>query len=224
MKKILITGLLLVLSLGAMAQARYNSGGGSSKPKEKGFDPQKVVIGGGVGFGMGTGMLRLGVSPLVGYQVAPNFLAGVSLGYQYVRLGDQSSFYNTATGRVESHPYHDHLFSPGLWMRYNLFNSFFVHTQFEYHMGSGRWTGPAQFLGGSGREKVVANYTIPTLLVGAGYRMPIGERFAMYIGVYYDVLNRSSGKVIQASNGQQMQVFSPYGNSIMPIVGFGIGF
>lgn len=224
MKKISIIGLLMALSLSAMTQVRYNSGGGGSKPKEKGFDPQKVVIGGGLGFGMGSGQVRLGASPLIGYQITPNFLAGVSIGYQYVRIADASSFYNTSTGRTENYPYKDHLVSPGAWLRYNLFNSFFVHVQYEYHLGYSRWMGPARYLGGDGKEKVKANYEVPTLLVGAGYRLPMGDRFSMYLGVYYDVLNGSTEKTITASNGAQMQVGSPYGNGIRPVVGFGIGF
>ncbi len=224
MKRISIIGLLVVLSLGAMAQVRYNSGGGSSKPKENGFDPQKVVIGGGLRFGMASGQLLLGASPMVGYRVAPNFMAGVILGYQYYRVKDSRSVMNTTTGRYETYPSVDHLFSPGLWARYNLFNSFFVHAQFEYHLASSRWTEPARLAGGSGVEKVKASYTIPTLLIGAGYRLPVSDRIGIYFGLSYDVLQHSSKKTITDSRGSQWIAQSPYFGNFNPTIGLGIGF
>lgn len=223
MKKIGITGLLLALSIGAMAQVRYNSGGGSSKPKEKGFDPQKIVIGGGLDGRFWGGITYIYLAPMIGYKVTPNFLAGVNLGYQYVRIRDGREVYNTTTNRYEIYPTNDHLFSPGVWLRYHISN-FFVHTQFEYHMGNSRWTDYAQQSGGTGVEKVKLNYTLPSLLVGAGYRMPLGDRVSAYIGLYYDVLQRSTQKTVSASNGTRYNVASPYAGSVRPTIGFGIGF
>ena len=223
MKKISIIGLLLAISIGAMAQVRYNSGGGSSKPKERGFDPQKIVIGGGIDARFWGGVTYIYLAPMVGYKITPNFMAGVNLGYQYMRIKNGREVYNTTTNRFETYATNDHLFSPGLWMRYNI-ASFFVHTQFEYHIGNSRWTDYAQLAGVSGVEKVKLNYTLPTLLVGAGYRVPLGERVAAYIGIYYDVLQQSTQKTVSASNGTQYQVMSPYAGSIRPTLGFGIGF
>lgn len=214
--------MLMLLSSGLMAQLRYNSGGVSAKPKSGGFDPQKLVIGGGLGAGFGTGFMNAGIAPMVGYAITPNFLAGVSLGYQYSRFRDGNSFYNTTTNRNETYPLNYHLVSPGVWMRYNLMGSFFLHAQFEYHLGNLRWTGPAQYAGGTGKEKVKANYTIPTLLIGAGYRMPISDRAGMYFGLYYDVLQNSTQSEYRASNNQILSLSSPY-MGLRPVFGFGIG-
>ncbi len=223
MKKIGIVGLLLTLSLTTMAQVRYNSGGGSSKPKEKGFDPQKIVIGGGLDGRFWGGITYIYLAPMVGYKITPNFLAGVNLGYQYVRIKNGREVYNTTTNRYETYPTNDHLFSPGLWLRYNI-ASFFAHAQFEYHVGNASWTDFAQTAGGSGVEKVKLNYTLPSLLVGAGYRLPLGERVSAYIGIYYDVLQNNTRKTVSASNGAQYEVASPYAGGIRPTIGFGIGF
>lgn len=223
MKKIALFGLSIMLSIGAMAQVRYNSGGGNSKPKSTGFDPKKIVIGGRIGGQLGNGVSGFNLSPLVGYTLAPNLYAGLSLSYTYTRVKEGSSVMNTSTGRYETYATNDHIFSPGLWLRYNIFNSFFVHTQFEYHMASSRWTDAARVSGGTGVEKVKANYTIPTLLIGAGYRLPMTERVSMYFGVYYDVLQSSTEKTITDTRGTNWRVRSPYYGSLNPFIGFGIG-
>jgi hypothetical protein len=223
MKRIALISVGILLGLGAFAQERYNSGGGNSKPKSAGFDPKRIVIGGRIGGQLYSGVTGFNISPLIGYELVPNLYAGLSLSYTYTRVKEGSSVMNTATGRYETYATNDHIFSPGVWFRYNLFNSFFVHTQFEYHMASSRWTEAARVSGGTGVEKVKANYTIPTLLVGAGYRLPMTERVSMYFGVYYDVLQQSTEKVITDTRGTNWRVRSPYYGSLNPFIGFGIG-
>ncbi|HLU16841.1 MAG TPA: hypothetical protein VKZ76_02205 [Edaphocola sp.] len=223
MRKLVITVLCLLASFGAWSQVRYSSGGAASKPKEKGFDPQKIVVGGGLGAGLGSGVLAFSLSPMVGYEFAPNFLAGVSLSYQYLRIKEANEVMNTTTGRVEVYPAVQQMFSPGLWARYHMFNSFFAQVHFEYHMVSERHTEPALYVGGSGVEKVKTSYGMPTLLVGAGYRLPITNRVGMYLGVYYDVLQHATEKTITDSRNRPFTVSSPYYGRLNPVIGVGIG-
>ena len=224
MKKIVAVSILSILSLCGFAQERYNSGGTSAKPKSKGFDPQKLVIGGNVTGGFSGNIFSIGVSPMIGYSITPNFIAGVSLGYQYTSIKDDNQVYNTTTNRNEFYPTRYSLLSPGVWVRANFLTSFFAQAQFENHFGGIRWTGPAPLTGGSGVEKVKANYSIPTLIVGAGYRVVLGSRASAYFGLSYDVLQASTERTVTASNGQQLTAYSPYYGQIRPMIGFGFGF
>lgn len=224
MKNIIAVSILSIFSLCGFAQERYNSGGTSAKPKSKGFDPQKVVIGGNITGGLSGNFFSVGVSPMIGYSLTPNFIAGVSLGYQYTSIKDDNSFFNTTSNRYESFPSRYSLVSPGVWIRANFLTSFFAQVQFENHFGRIRWTGPAPFAGGSGVEKVKANYSIPTLIVGAGYRIDLGARATAYFGASYDVLQASTERIVTASNGAKLTAYSPYYGQIRPMVGFGFGF
>ncbi|WP_129020533.1 hypothetical protein [Edaphocola flava] len=228
MKKILfvLAGLLLGLSA-SQAQERYSSGGHNSKPKNNasGFDPQRIVIGGGLSLGFANSTFMAGISPMVGYKLTNNLLAGVSLGYLYYRDGKYKEYYNTTTNRFEISALQSSMVSPGAWVRYNIFNQFFVQVQYEHHFSNTRWTDAARIAGGSGKEKVSIRYDLPSLLVGAGYRLPVSERISMYIGLYYDVLQNQTIKTVTSSNGwYQGTVASPYYGSIQPVIGFGIGF
>ncbi|RQO30495.1 hypothetical protein DBR32_13090 [Taibaiella sp. KBW10] len=226
MKKGFVILIGLLLSISALAQDRYSSGGHSSKPKSSsgGFDPQRLVMGGGFGLGFGSGSFNASISPLVGYKLTNNLMAGVSIGYQYFRESNYTTFYNTTTSRYENYPRRYSMFSPGAWVRYNLFSQFFVQAHFEYHISDVKWTEAATLGGGSGKESVKANYSIPTLLVGAGYRLPVSERISLYLGLYYDVLQKSTLQTVTSSNGRQGQVGSPYYGALQPVIGFGIGF
>lgn len=226
MKKVFVIIIGLLLGLPSIAQERYSSGGQSSKPKNNasGFDMQRLVIGGGFGLGLGSGSFNASISPLIGYKITNNLMAGVSIGYQYFRESKYTNFYNTTTNRYEDYPRRYSMVSPGAWVRYNLFSQFFVQAHFEYHIADVKWTEAAAFTGGSGKETVKVNYNIPTLLVGAGYRLPVSERVSLYLGVYYDVLQNSTLQTVTSSNGRQGQVGSPYYGSIQPVLGFGIGF
>lgn len=228
MKKLMfvLAGLLMGFN-GLNAQERYSSGGHNNKPKKNasGFDPQRLVIGGGVTLSFANSAFMAGVSPMVGYKLTNNLMAGVSLGYLYYRNGQYKQYYNTTTNRYETSVLSSSMLSPGAWVRYNVFNQFFVQVHYEHHFSGTHWTDAATFGGGSGKEKVSIKYDLPSLLVGAGYRLPVSDRISMYMGLYYDVLQNQTTKTVTSSNGMyQGTVTSPYYGTIQPVIGFGIGF
>ena len=57
----------------------------------KGFDPSRIICGGGFGFGFGSVTNIEQLSPIVGYRFTDQFSAGIGLGYQYFSIKDAFS-------------------------------------------------------------------------------------------------------------------------------------
>ncbi|HRP89053.1 MAG TPA: hypothetical protein PKX92_03345 [Edaphocola sp.] len=222
MKKIVGILLLCSLSLGLNAQIKYSSGGKSSKPKSKGFDKQKLVYGGWGTLQFWGGATKLGASPIIGYKITPNLTAGLSLGYLYESYKDATQFFNLASGRQESYPERYHSVTPSIWARYSILNSFYFQTQFEQAYMSMSRTLPAANVDGKMKDKL--GFFMPTLLVGAGYYSHIANRTALYLGVYYDVLQNSTQKTVTSTAGYIYNVKSPYSGMLYPVIGIGFGF
>src|SRR5688572_5075953 len=88
----IIIALCVGLAASASAQEVYNSSGErrvapKKKEAKKGFDPQRLIYGGGLGLSFGT-ITAVGVAPVLGYRITDNFAAGIGLGYQYLRVKD----------------------------------------------------------------------------------------------------------------------------------------
>lgn len=222
MKKVLTLMTFLALSLHGIAQDTYNSSRNSSAPKKSGFDASRLVLGGGLTGGFANGFY-IGASPMVGYRITNNFMAGVSVGvlYSSVNKGEQT---NPVTLRTEKFHARVSMISPGIWTRLNILNSFFVQAHFEQHYMN-RWETYPTYSDPTGRTKVSLKYNMPTLLIGAGYRATIANNVAFYAGISYDVLQSATVKNVYDSRGAgPYEVVSPYYRSLNPFIGFGIGF
>jgi len=87
-KKVFISCFLVVSTFQLFAQVDEDSyvlGDSKStnpKPQNKGFDWDRVTIGGGLGLTFGT-VTYVEIAPNVGYYLTDNFLAGVGVNYTY---------------------------------------------------------------------------------------------------------------------------------------------
>ncbi len=195
MKRI-ISVLFLALGLAITAHAQqeevYSSTGkpiklNKKEEKKKGFDPQRIVFGGGFGLGFGD-VTNVAVSPVVGYAITDKFIAGVGVGYQYVRVKDYWSVFDPNTADVLYKPFTSNVFSPSIWTRYVVWKNLFVHAEYEhnfmsytrYYNNTSVW--PAEIV----KDKV--KYNAPSLLLGAGIRMPVSDRVSFIIMGLYDVI------------------------------------
>ncbi len=201
--------LLLLTASGLHAQDVYTSSGrpqrrnAASRDARKGFDPDKLVYGGGLSLGFGT-VTNLGISPIVGYRITDRAVAGIGLGYQYFRY--KNAYQNPQTGSYEN--YNQHVFTPSVFGRYLLFDNFFVQAEYEYNFIS--YNRLAYDPNGSGN---VVNLTervrVPALPAGIGYRQPVTDRSSFLIMALYDVLQNE---------------LSPYGKQVFFRFGFNVGF
>lgn len=188
------------------AQDVYTSSGRpgyhKNTKKKKGYDPSKLVIGGGINANFGGGYTQLGISPIVGYKFFPNFIAGVGLGYQYYQQPDDiySNQYTTYYDK-------ENIIYPNLWARYFVWRGIYVAGQLEYDII--KLSEPYYDYNSNGIYSESANVNATCLLLGAGIKQPLGGRAFFYVEIMYDVLQ---------------QEYSPYLNQVVPRAGIAVGF
>ncbi len=190
--------VLIVLGFGSLqAQEVYTSSGHTGfhkKPKKKGYDPDKLILGGGFNAGFGGGDIILGISPIAGYRFTPAFSAGVGLGYLYYRQTYQDQ-YNT---------YYDNsnMIYPSTWARYFVYHNIYLTSVFEYDFIHYKGT-TLDYLGNPVSD--VQSVTAACFLVGFGVKQPLGGRVSGVFEIMYDVLQEH---------------YSPYLNQ--PVIKLGI--
>ncbi|RYE24582.1 MAG: hypothetical protein EOP51_06855 [Sphingobacteriales bacterium] len=215
MKKVFFSLLCSIVAFAAMAQEVYSSSGrpitenerNGKKEREKGFDPSRMIYGGGFIFGIGGGVTNLGVSPVVGYAITDKFSAGVGIGYQYLGIKDMpvTDQYNYLVG------YYDlktSIYTGNVWARYLVFQNVFVHVQPEINslerFGTATYD-PTSTAINVNKERVL----VPSLLAGLGLRQPVSDRVSILATALYDVLQEPN---------------SPYRNTIDLRIGVAVGF
>ena len=217
----IIVAALLMIGLNVSAQEVYTSSGKPpgvkqkemerrKRDKEKGFDASRIIVGGTLGFGMADKVIAFSISPMVGYRITDKLAAGVGFGYQYYKQKDYFELVNYNTNEVYYRDYKASMISASIWSRYLVFEKMFVHAEYEHNFFSFQnyrpiYTSNNQFYVDEFKERI----DVPCLLLGVGYRQPIGENASIYIMGFYDVLQRD---------------YSPYKGSIQPRIGFTVGF
>jgi hypothetical protein len=161
--------------------------------KEKGFQKEKLFVGGNFGLTFGNYTL-INVSPQIGYRFTDFFAAGVGINLQYVSWkdeysnGDNSKTSQTVTGL-------------NVFGRIYPIKNFMIQVQPEENYLFGK-----QKYYQASTQTTFKNNTdakiVPSLLLGGGLVIPSG-RGAFITSVFYDVLQKDN---------------SPYGNR--PIVNF----
>ena len=184
MKQIVLI-LAVCIGFGSLyAQDIYTSSGGHpgfhKKAKKKGYDPDKLIVGGGFSAAFGGGDIDLGIAPVVGYRFTKNFSAGVGLGYQYYRFTTYQDQYSTY---YET----DNIIYPSVWARYFFYRNIYFTTTFEYDFIHIKGT----YLDNYGiLNPENASVTAPCLLTGFGFKQPLGGRVCGVLEVMYDVLQQ----------------------------------
>ena len=227
MKKLALTLLCGLLLTTLHAQVIYNSSGkkGEAQYKKnaekKGFDPHKLIFGGGLGAGFGSGALVLSVSPVVGYRLTDRLSAGFRLGYQYNWIKNGQLYINGISGAVEGQNLNYHIVAPGVWGRFIVWNNIFLHAEYEYNVFTYK-----DFIGSNMPPGYMATRTwdhANCLLVGVGLRQPVSDNASFVFEIYYDVLQNIPSNLRTDINGNQYSI-SPYAGRVDFRIGFNIGF
>jgi len=138
-----------------------------------GFSQEKpsdrIYFGGGGGFSASSNQTNISVFPQVGYRVFNNYIAGVGITYQYVRIGN---------------PVNQSLSNYGwsLFNRYNIMRQFFAYAEFE------RLT--FEFFTDNTFE-TTERKGYNSLLLGGGFSRQIGKNAAFSTTILYNVLYES---------------------------------
>ena len=207
MKKLsLILALCLCTAGYAGAQDLYNSSGSRNlKPKKsqqpKGFDPQRLIFGGGLGLSFGD-VTAIAVSPIVGYAITDRFCAGVGLNYQYLQVNDYLYYGG------QYFDYKTSILGPSAWMRFSVFPNLFLHAEYEHDFMS--FTDYRFDPNGSGNvEPYNLKYNTPAMLLGGGYRQPVSDNSSIVVMGLYDIIQDK---------------YSPYYGRLDIRFGFNVGF
>jgi hypothetical protein len=207
----IIIALCLGLSISADAQEVYNSSGSrrvtpKKKEQPKGFDPQRIIFGGGLGLSFGD-VTAISIAPMVGYRITDNLAAGIGLGYQYLRIKDFFELRDANGNPPQYYDYKTSIYSGSVWARYLVFTNFFAHAEYEQNFMS--FTRPEFDHNGSGSiEEYKINYRSPAMLLGAGYRQPVTDNSSFVVMALYDVIQDE---------------YSPYYDRIDVRFGFNVG-
>jgi hypothetical protein len=157
---------------------------------------QRLTFGGDFGLSFGNASTLINISPLIGYRITEKLTAGGGFTYLYVRgripgtVAVVTNTYQTYGARV--------------FGRYNVTESFFAHTEFEYLNVPYR----------NNRNGAEMRTWLPMAWVGGGYRIPFGERSAFLIYAAYNLLHSQS--YLRADG----IAYSPYPSAIVIRTGF----
>jgi len=206
MKKLIFFLFLCIGFTYSYAQDVYTSSGKpgyhKKNKKVKGYDPDKLIIGGSLNAGFGSGYVNAGISPIIGYRITDRFSAGVGLGYQFYQDPEYANPYNP---NQVTYAY-ENIVYPSVWGRFFFYRNFFTDLTLEYDFINLRQPGYDQY-GNFGTQKL--NVTNTCLLAGVGIKQPLGGRLFAYGELIYDLLQ-----------GQ----YSPYPQGAPDLrIGFGVG-
>lgn len=229
MKRIILLALFGLGLMSSQAQETYNSSGkgGQARYKQnqqkKGFDINRMVFGGNLGLTFGT-VTNIYVAPSVGYRITDKFAAGISLGYNYYRQKNAMETYNINSGATKYIPFTQSIYTGSVWGRYIIIPNIMVQAEFEVNNISFYNYDKGVYFDNDGwAMRYKDRINIPSLLLGGGYRQPIGEFASMYIMAMYDVLQDIPSNTRVDNNGARYSI-SPYADRVDIRVGFMLGF
>ena len=146
--------LFLLFSFSSRSTSSPFPSGNANPLKAKKFDPQNITYGGNFGANFGT-LTYIDLSPLVGYYLTPEWVAGVGGSYIYYR----QRFSPTAI-------YQTHLYGVRAFTQYSFLPQVFVHGEMEL-MNFDHYDNFTQ---------VNTRVWHPTPFLGLGYSVPLGSR------------------------------------------------
>ncbi|MHC1707945.1 MAG: hypothetical protein AB9842_10555 [Bacteroidales bacterium] len=147
----------------------YSQNKSSEKQKNRvsGFDPDRLVFGGNLGFQFGTVTL-VDVSPLIGYRFTDQIMAGAGISYQFFEDKRFDPDFSTS------------IYGGRLFGRYYFLENFFAHAEYELLNYDFGFVDPFGYFN---TRRVNAN----NMYVGAGLVLPIGQRSAFNIMLLYNL-------------------------------------
>ncbi len=187
----ILTVLLCFFSL-INAETLIGQGNKSMQPAKKSF-VDRLSIGGGLGFSVGTYSTLIDVSPIIGYSITNDFMAGIGLTYKYYRYKDY--YYNINDKTIDD--FRTNMYGMSVWARYFLTKSeipiienMFLHGEIEpllfvneYSLNPmGDYVDP--FSNRYIKEK--DQVTLTGIFLGGGLMQPIGGRSFMFLEVLWN--------------------------------------
>lgn len=155
MRQLIIFLLLLCFIHTSFAQGEDNS------LKDVPFK-ERIFTGGGLGMSFGSYQDFISISPMIGYMFTQKLWGGTSVTFRYTKYKEYAPDVTLI----------DYGINP--FLRYNLFESIFVQTEYEYLN--------YEFPLADGTTRKAYN----SFLAGGGFMQPVGDKAAFYALVLYN--------------------------------------
>jgi len=183
MRRIIICLIVVLCSSAAFGQGEANS--------LKGVPiKERIVFGGGLGLSFGSYQDFISVSPQVGYRVTARLIAGTGFTYRYTNY----KYYRPSI------KLNDYGINP--FLRFTVYKNIFIQTEYEYL----NYEFPV-----TPQETIRKDFN--SVLVGAGFVQPVGEKISFYIMALYNLSykNRTANE------------YTPYDSPLVIRAGINIG-
>ena len=197
-KKLLIFTITFLAAVSVFAQrpSTYQSDEGGSA---KGFNVNRIFVGGGINLGFSSYSFQAGLSPEIGYSITDWFDAGIATNINYIsERADPYYNYNTRYRTLN--------YGGGPFVRLYPIHFLFIQTQFEHN-----WIKQNAKDMNSGYE-YKATYGSNSFIAGIGYTQRIVGQSSFYTMLGIDLLN---------------ETYSPYrdyNGAAIPIIRAGFNF
>ena len=130
---------------------------------------ERIVTGGGLGLGFGSGQDFISVSPQIGYRVTARLIAGTGVSYRYTN-------YKYFSPSIKLNDYGVNPF-----LRFTVYKNIFIQTEYEYL----NYEFPT-----SQAETIRKGFN--SFLAGAGFVQPISAKVSFYAIALYNFSYRNS--------------------------------
>ena len=211
--------ILLLLSLAFMIHVQGIAQRSDGQVKQKRPFSERIFFGGALGFSIGSYSSLIDVSPIVGYAVTNEFVAGIGLTYKYYRYKDYYALVDDNGGIVSLHDFKTNMYGVSFWGRYFLtkteipvIENIFLHAEVEPLMFVNQYKYDPD---GNYRDVYNNRYVnederinVTGIFLGGGLRQMIGGRSYMYLELLWNVND---------------ELYSPYSNPRIRI-GIAAGF
>ena len=189
MTRLLCIGILIcATALSGWAQS------GESENSLKGVPWQeRIITGGGMGMGFGSGQDYISLSPLVGFAITKKFVAGTGVTYRYTKYKDVYPGKDVSTNDYGINPF----------LRYTVYQGIFLQTEYEYLNYEAIYY--------STLETTRSDFS--SFMAGGGFLQPIGDKAAFFVLAMYNFSFRDP------KQGE----FLPYGSPWVIRAGITIG-
>lgn len=132
-----------------------------------------IFYGGNINFSFWNNYFYIGLFPMIGYSITPEFSAGLRLGYAYISDSRITPTLNSSN------------YGAGAFARYNVIPQIYLKSEFIYFSfeRATRFT-----LNGYSTTR----YGVPLLLLGAGYQHRVNQDISVFFELSFDVINDSN--------------------------------
>lgn len=174
--KYIILSILFIFSSFTLAQTtdsvKTNEQKETKTSQNTSAGGSKWYYGGEVGFAFSSNYFSIGVDPLVGYKVTPQFSLGAKIGYTYI-----------SDDRYEPLPaLNSSNYGGSIFSRYRIIPQLYAHAEFAYWSYENAYNITNE---GYETERV----WVPYLLLGGGYSQMISPNVWAYAEILFDVIN-----------------------------------